>query len=82
MSEAKKRSVPAIIFSVLAILSGLMSFLTAGLQGRRAGWEMLIIFAAPAVICAVIALVIRRNGLTYTALGFGILGVLGLFLGA
>ena len=82
MAEKKKRSVPAIIFSILAILAGLNAFLVAGMQGHSAGWELMAIYTLPAVLFAIIAIAIRRSVLTFVALFFGLLGIVGFFLGA
>jgi hypothetical protein len=76
------RSVAQMLFAYLAIGAGVMAFLQAGLRGRSAGWEELMLYAGPAVFCALVAIAIRRNALGYTALVFGALGIVGLVLGA
>ena len=82
MAEKKKRSVAAIIFSILAILAGLNAFLVAGMRGHSAGWELMAIYTLPAVLFAIIAIAIRRGVLTYIAVAFGLLAILGFVLGA
>lgn len=76
------RSVPQMIFAYLAVGAGMMAFLQAGMKGHRVGWEEMMLYTVPAVVCALIAIAIRRNRLGFTALLFGILGVVGLVLGA
>ncbi len=80
MANEKKSS--AGVFAAVAITCGLLSFLWGGLQGRRAGWEMLAGPTLAAVVCALIAIAIQRRGLTYAGL-LGIpLGVVGFLSGA
>jgi len=76
------RSVGQTIFAYLAISTGVMAFLQAGIRGHAAGWEELMLYAGPAVVCALVAIAIRRNTIGYVALFFGALGVAGLVLGA
>jgi hypothetical protein len=77
------RSIPHIIFATIAIVMGTYAFLQAGLRGHSAGWEEMIIYTAPAVIGALIAIAMRRQALSYVALFFGlVLGLAGFFLGA
>jgi hypothetical protein len=82
MTTAKPKSVPSIIFAIIAIFAGLTAFLQAGMRGHSAGWEEMSIYTAPAVIGALLSIAIQRSGLSYTALVFGALGVVGFFLGA
>ena len=83
LSQApKKRSVAAIVLSIFAILGGLNAFLVAGMRGHSAGWEEMAIYTIPAVVFAVLAIAIRRNALTYAAMAFGALAIVGFFLGA
>lgn len=82
MTEPRPRSVAQTIFAALAITSGTMAFLQAGMRGHSAGWEEMMIYSAPAVLCGVIAIAIRRNGLGWTALVFAVLGGVGFVLGA
>jgi 2-keto-3-deoxy-galactonokinase len=74
--------VAAIIFSILAILNGLYAFLVAGMGGHSVGWEQMALYTVPALIFAFIAIAIRRNALTFVALAFGALAIVGFFLGA
>ncbi len=76
------RSVGQTIFAYLAISTGVMAFLQAGIRGHAAGWEELMLYTGPAVVCALVAIAIRRNTIGYVALCFGALGVVGLVLGA
>ena len=80
--QKKKRSVPAIIFSVLAILAGLQAFVVAGMRGHGAGWEEMSLYTGPAVLFAVLAIAFRRGALTYVALVFGLIAIASFFLGA
>lgn len=80
--QPKKRSLSAIFLSVLAILGGLNAFLVAGMRGHSVGWEEMTIYTGPAVLFAILAIAIRRNGLSFVALGFGALAIVGFFLGA
>jgi hypothetical protein len=76
-------SVGHIIVSTIAILMGVYSFLQGGMRGRSAGWEEMIIYAAPAVVFALIAIAMRRQALSYVALFFGlVLGIAGFLMGA
>jgi hypothetical protein len=78
----KKVSIPAIIFSIFAIMIGLFAFLLAGMRGHSAGWEMMAMYTIPSVVCALIAIAIRRNVLTIIAVLFGLLSIVGFVLGA
>ncbi len=77
-----ERSVSQMIFAYIAVGTGMMAFMQAGMKGHRVGWEEMMLYTVPAVVCALIAIAIRRNRLGFTALVFGILGVVGLVLGA
>jgi len=76
------RSVSQMIFAYVAIGTGTMAFLQAGMKGHRVGWEEMMLYTAPAVVCGLLAIGIRRNKLGFTALLFAVLGVVGLVLGA
>jgi len=80
--RGKRRSIPAILFSVSAILAGLQAFLQAGLRGHSAGWEEMSLYTGPSVLFALLAIALRRSALSYVALGFAALSVVGFFLGA
>lgn len=82
MPETPPRSVAQTIFATFAIVTGTMAFLQAGIRGHSAGWEEMMIYSAPAVLCGVIAISIRRNKLGWVALVFAALGGVGLVLGA
>ena len=82
MAEKKKRSVVPIILSILAILAGTYAFVLGGMRGHSAGWEMMAIHTVPAVVFAVVSIAIRRSALTFVALGFGALAIMGFLLGA
>lgn len=77
-----QRSVAQVIFASMAITTGMMAFLQAGMRGHRVGWEEMLIYATPAVVGGLVAVGIRRNGLGITALIFAILGAVGFVLGA
>jgi len=71
----------SICFGVIALLLGLGAFFQAGVRGHSAGWEMMMIYALPAIGCAVVGIALRRNGWTYAGLVGGVLGIAGLLLG-
>ena len=77
-----KRSISQMLLAYIAIGTGMMAFMQAGLRGHRVGWEEMMIYTVPAVVCALLAIIIRRNALGVVALGFGALAVVGLVLGA
>jgi hypothetical protein len=81
MSNVEKKS-SAGVFAGIALFCGAMSFLWGGLQGRRAGWEMLAAPTLAAVVCALIAIAIQRRGITYAGLLAIPLGVIGFLSGA
>ena len=82
MVEKPPRSVAQTIFAYLAIFTGTLAFLPAGIKGPSAGWEEMRISSAPAALCGVVAIAIRRNALGWIALVFAALGGVGLVLGA
>ena len=82
MADKKKKSIPAIIFAILAILGGLNAFFVAGMRGHSAGWELMAIYCAPPILFSIIAIAIRRGILTYIGLLFGIIAIVSFFLGA
>jgi 2-keto-3-deoxy-galactonokinase len=82
MTTTKPKSVPSIIFAVIAIFAGLTAFLQAGMRGHRVGWEEMSIYTGPAVIAALISIATQRSGLSYAALVFGAIAVVSFFLGA
>jgi hypothetical protein len=67
---------------MIAITMGAMAFLQGGMKGRSAGWEEMAIYTIPAVVAALIAIAVRRSALSYTALVFGALAVVGFLLGS
>ena len=77
----KKPSGAAIFFGIMALLGGLFAFFQAGMRGHSVGWEEMAIYSIPAVICALIAIAIRRNGWTYAGLFGAVLAIVGLLLG-
>lgn len=82
VAQTKKSSVPAIIFSILAILGGLNAFFVAGMRGHGAGWEEMAIYVVPTLLFTLLAIAIRRSALSYVAVAFGLLAVVSFFLGA
>lgn len=70
------------LFAYTAIGTGMMAFMQAGLRGHRVGWEEMMIYTVPAVVCALLAITIRRNTLGVVALVFAVLAIIGLVLGA
>lgn len=77
-----QRSIMQMLFAYIAIGTGMMAFMQAGMRGHRVGWEEMMLYTAPAVLCALVAIGIRRNGLGFTALLFGVLACVGFVLGA
>jgi hypothetical protein len=69
------------VIAVLAIMAGAMSCVQGAVRGRRAGYEVMMAFAAPAVVGAVIAIALQRSRVTYLAVVFAILGIIGWILG-
>ncbi|WP_394844859.1 hypothetical protein [Pendulispora brunnea] len=43
---------------------------------------MMVLFTLPAVVSAIVAIIVRRSMVTYVALAGGALGIVGFFLGA
>lgn len=81
-ADKPRRSVAQVIFASVAITTGTMAFLQAGMRGHRVGWEEMLIYSTPAVVGGLLAIAIRRNGLGVAAVVFAILGAVGFFLGA
>lgn len=73
--------IPAKVFAILAIMAGTMSCFQRAIRGSGASLEDIMIYAAPAVVGAVIALAAERSPLTYVGVGFGLLGIIALMLG-
>ena len=71
----------AAIFAILAIAAGLMALAVGVTQGRRAGYEMMMMYTGPAVVCALIGIAIQRRGITYAGLAGGLLAIVGMVLG-
>ena len=84
MTEPRpKRSVAHVLVSMIAITAGVMALVQGGMRGRAAGWEEMAIYAAPAVLLAIVSIAMRRSGLSYAAVVFGgVLGVVGFLLGS
>jgi hypothetical protein len=73
--------IPAKVIAVLAIAAGAMSCVERAIKGHSASQEDIMVFAAPAVVGALIAIAAERSVLTYVALGFGLLGIVAVVLG-
>ena len=82
MNPGRPKRTAATICAWAAIAAGTLAFLIAGIQGRRAGWGMMMLFSAPAAFAAVVAIAIQPRPMTYVAPGFGVLGTASLFLAA
>jgi hypothetical protein len=80
--SSEKSSPLAAILSIIAIAAGLMAFAVGGIQGRRAGYEMMMMYSAPAVVAALVGIAIQRKKITYAGLVGGVLGVVGFILGS
>ena len=78
---AKVFGIPASVFAVLAMLAGTMSCVQGAIRGHAAGYEDMMVYAAPAILGSLLAIALERSPLTYVALGFGLLGFIGLMLG-
>jgi cytochrome bd-type quinol oxidase subunit 2 len=77
----KKSFVPTFL-AYVAISMGTYAFLQAGMKGHRVGWEEMMLYTAPAVVCALLAIALRRDKSTYLGLVFAALAIVGLVLGA
>lgn len=83
MTETKKTgSVVAKLFAMVAIAMGMLAFMQAGMKGHRVGWEEMMLYTGPSVICAIIAISLRRDRDSYIALVFAALSIVGLVQGA
>jgi hypothetical protein len=78
---AKVFGIPAKVFAVLAIVGGTISCAQRAVRGHSASYEDIMVFAVPAVVAALIAIAAERSALTFVAVGFALLGVIGVFLG-
>ena len=79
--QEKKPSGASRFFAIIAGIAGLYTFLQAGMRGHSAGWEELAMYAAPAVVCALISIAISRDHVKMSLTG-AILGIVGMYLGA
>ena len=79
--EEKAPSGASRFFAIISLMIGLYSFLQGGMRGRSAGWEEMAMYAAPAVVCALISLAIDRAFLKL-ALSGAVLGAIGFYLGS
>jgi 2-keto-3-deoxy-galactonokinase len=77
-----QRSVLQMLLAYIAIGTGMMAFTQAGMRGHRVGWEEMMMYTVPAVVCALLAIAMRRNVLGFVALVFGAIAVVGFVLGA
>jgi len=71
----------AAVFAILALAAGLMALTVGAIEGRRAGYEMMMMYTPPAVICGLIGIAIQRRGITYAGLFGAVLGIIGFVLG-
>ncbi|PCC71906.1 hypothetical protein SAMN02745121_03256 [Nannocystis exedens] len=78
---AKKSFVPTFL-AYVAIAMGTFAFMQAGMKGHRVGWEQMMLYTAPAVVCALLAIALRRDKNTYLGVVFALLAIVGLVLGA
>ena len=81
MVETKNNTFASVL-AIVALAAGLMAVVVGGIQGRRAGYEMMMMYSAPAVIAGLISVAIERRGLTYAGLGGALLGIGGFVLGS
>lgn len=83
MAETKKKgSIVAKLFAMVAIAMGMLAFMQAGMKGHRVGWEEMLLYTGPSVICAIVAISIQRSKDSYLALVFAALSIVGLVQGA
>ncbi|WAS94959.1 hypothetical protein [Nannocystis punicea] len=80
-TPAKKSFAPTFLACV-AMCMGAIAFVEAGMKGHRAGWEEMMLYTGPAVICALLAILMRRDKYTYFGLVFAALAIVALVLGA
>lgn len=80
MSKTHKKSTVANSCAMIAIVFGILAFLTAGLKGEGAGTVEMLIFCAPAWVATLVAIVMRRSVLSFIAVGFGALAVAAFFM--
>jgi len=81
MADPKNNSFASVL-AIVALAAGLMAVVVGGIQGRRAGYEMMMMYSAPAVIAGLISIAIQRRGLTYAGLVGSLLGIAGFVLGS
>lgn len=81
MAQSKGGTVAAAIFAVIATAAGLGALAMGLIQGRRAGWENMMIYGSPAIVAAFIAIAIRRNVPSYIGLAGAALAIVGMVLG-
>ena len=77
----KKSFVPTFL-AYVAISMGTIAFMEAGMKGHRVGWEEMMLYTAPAVVCGLLAIALRRDKHTCLGLVFAALAIVGLVLGA
>ena len=78
---SKKNSTLATVFAIVAIAAGLIALSIGALEGRRAGYEKMLMYASPAVVSALLGIAIQRKGITYAGLVGGLRAVVGMILG-
>ena len=81
MAETKNSTFASII-AIIALAAGLMALVVGGIQGRRAGYELMMMYTAPAVVAGLTGIAIQRRGLTFAGLAGAVLGIVGLVLGS
>ncbi|MFK8038144.1 MAG: hypothetical protein AB8B74_07640 [Crocinitomicaceae bacterium] len=66
--------------SIIAISVNLISILYKLMQGARAGWETMLPIVATGAVLTIVAVLIQRNSIAWTAVITAILSILFFFL--
>lgn len=77
----KKSFVPTFL-AYVAMSMGAIALVEAGMKGHRVGWEQMMLYTAPAVVCGLLAIALRRDKYTWIGLLFAGLAIVALMLGA
>ncbi|MGH1347866.1 MAG: hypothetical protein ACRBN8_40300 [Nannocystales bacterium] len=77
----KKNNPFASILAIIALAAGITAVAVGGIHGRRAGYEMMMMYTSPAVLAGLLSVAIQRRGLTYAGLLGAVLGIVGFVLG-
>ncbi|MCY1060801.1 hypothetical protein [Nannocystis sp. SCPEA4] len=81
-ASKQKRSFVPTFLAYVAMCLGVVAFMEAGMKGHRVGWEEMLLYTGPAVVCGLLAIVMRRDKYTYLGVVFAALAVVALVMGA